>query len=480
MNPTRILGSLLVLELLLPACADRVDHEPPAQVARRTAASPATPLDAYVHAPDPSYACRSVATVRGKGYVTHVLELTSQTWRAPEEVDRTLWKHWLSIVVPDGVSSSTALLYLTGGANDDPLPADADPVRRALALATHSVIAELRMVPNQPLLFADEREPRREDGLIAYGWDKFLRGGDPLWLPQLPMTKSAVRAMDAVSAYCASADGGGLRVERFVVAGRSKRGWTSWTTAAVDDRVVAVVPVVIDLLNLEQSFRHHYEAYGFWSPAIGNYTKLGIPDWFGTPQMAALAGVIEPYSYRARLTLPKLIVNATGDPFFQPDSSRLYFAELPGEKLLRYVPNAGHDVEPADLLASLLPFYRAIVESAPRPSYAWSFEGEDAIVVRDVEPHASAARVWQASNPEARDFRIDTLGPGWTSRELAPEHDGSWIARIARPARGWTAFFVELTVPSGGDEPHTLTTDVRVVPDTLPFAGKLPVGTHAP
>ena len=474
MNPRRILGLLLVV--VLAACSERIARAP-TQAEPRTAASPATPLDAYVRERDPSYAYRAMRRVEGEGYVTHVLELTSQSWRAPDEVDRTLWRHWLSIVVPDGTSSRTALLYLTGGANDDAPPADADPVRRELALATHSVVAELRMVPNQPLLFADEREPRREDGLIAYGWDKFLRGGDPLWLPQLPMTKSAVRAMDAVTAYCSSADGGGLRVDRFVVAGRSKRGWTSWTTAAVDERVVAVVPVVIDLLNLEQSFRHHYEAYGFWSPAIDNYTKLGIPDWFGSPEMAALAGIIEPYSYRARLTLPKLIVNATGDPFFQPDSSRLYFAELPGEKLLRYVPNAGHDVEPADLLASLLPFYRAIVDDVPRPSYAWKFEGDDAIVVQRVEPRATRARVWQATNPNARDFRIDTLGAAWTSRELAAEQDGSWIARIERPANGWSAFFVELTVPSGGDVPHTLTTDVRVVPDRLPFAGKLAPGT---
>jgi len=457
----------LFLVLALLGCSERPERRP-GELPRRTGASAATPLDEYVRSPDPSYSYRSIARHSGDEYVTHVLELTSQTWRGPDEVDRTVWKHWLTIVVPARVSGSTALLYLTGGTNGDPPPEDVDPTRRTLALATHSVVAELRMVPNQPLLFSGETEARREDSLIAYGWDKFLRLGDPLWLPQLPMTKSAVRAMDTVTAYCASPEGGAIAVDRFVVAGRSKRGWTSWTTAAVDDRVVAVVPIVIDLLNLEQSFRHHFESYGFWSPAIANYTNLGIQDWFDTPQMAALRATIEPYSYRARLTLPKLIVNATGDPFFQPDSSRLYFSDLPGEKHLRYVPNAGHDLDADRLLASLLPFYRAIVAETARPEFSWSFDREDSIVVHPVDPPPSGVRVWEASNPEARDFRIDTLGPAWTSRELSAQEDGSYVARGERPRTGWTAFFVELEFPSGGEEPFTLTTDVRVVPAQAP------------
>ena len=62
--------------------------------------------------------------------------------------------------------------------------------------------------------------------------------------------------------------------------------------------------------------------------------------------------------------MPKLIINATGDQFFVPDPSRLYFDDLPGEKHLRYVPNADHSMRQTDVDESVLAFYRSIVEGA--------------------------------------------------------------------------------------------------------------------
>src|SRR4030095_13875686 len=185
-----------------------------------------------------------------------------------------------------------------------------------VAIATKSVVSELKMVPNQPLVFAGETEGRKEDSLIAYTWDKFLRTGDAKWPARLPMTKAAVRAMDTVTAFCVGDEGGQTRVAAFVVAGGVKRGWTTWTTAAVDKRVIAIVPFVIDLLNIEASMLHHYAAYGFWAPSIGDYTAFHIMDWNGTPEYKALMEIEEPYEYRQRLTMPKFIINASGGQLF--------------------------------------------------------------------------------------------------------------------------------------------------------------------
>jgi PhoPQ-activated pathogenicity-related protein len=87
------------------------------------------------------------------------------------------------------------------------------------------------MVPNQTLVFDGDGQERKEDDLIAFTWARYLKTGDERWPARLPMTKAAVRAMDAATAVLASADGGSAKVDQFVVAGGSKRGWTAWTTA---------------------------------------------------------------------------------------------------------------------------------------------------------------------------------------------------------------------------------------------------------
>src|SRR5262249_2725565 len=157
-----------------------------------------------------------------------------------------------------------------------------------MAVATKSVVTELRMGPNQPLVFAGDTERRTEDSFIAYTWDKFLRTRASKWPARLPMTKAAVRPLETVMSFCGSARGGNVKVDQFAVAGGSNRGWTTWTTAAVDKRVIGIVPCVIDVLNMEPSMMHHYAAYGFWAPSVGNYTAFRIMDWTGTPEYREL------------------------------------------------------------------------------------------------------------------------------------------------------------------------------------------------
>ncbi len=443
----------------------------------------ATPLDDYVAAPDPNYSYTFVKSLSGIGYSATIWEVTSQAWRSSSEVDRTLWKHWVLIIVPNLLTHTKALMYVGDGDNGEGAPDAVDSTLASAALVTRSIIAEVRMIPNQPIRFAGETDPRylssgrREDQLIAYGWDQYKKSldanqEDPLWLPQIPMTKAVVRAMDMVQAQYPQVNG-------FMVAGGSKRGWAAWATAAVDPRVEAIAPLVIDVMNVERNLQHHWEAYGYWADALSDYVDMGIMNWLNTPQSQAMSEIIDLYFYRNRLTMPKYIVNSSGDQFFLPDSSQFYFNDLPGEKHLRYVPNTDHSLN-TEAGFNLLAFYHASLNNIPRPTYSWTKEADGSLHVQ-TSSSPTAVRLWQASNPTARNFRLDTIGPSWTSSSLSDQGGGLYTGSVAEPAQGWSAFFVELEFPSGTIYPFKFTTEVSVVPDVLPFAPQpTPTPTESP
>ncbi|MCX5772039.1 MAG: PhoPQ-activated protein PqaA family protein, partial [Candidatus Hydrogenedentes bacterium] len=219
----------------------------------------ATPLDDYVAAPDASYKFgpEPVLTVTDPNFTAKVWAMTSQTWLTPAEIDRPVWEHYLTIVEPAKLEHTQALMFVGGGSNRGEAPKKIDTTMAQIAVQTNSIVAVIAQIPNQPLKFPDEKEERylergrSEDEFIAYTWDKFMVTGDSKWPARLPMTKAVVRAMDTVQKLHPTVNG-------FVVCGGSKRGWTTWTVAAVDKRVVAMIPAVIDVLNMEHSMQHHF------------------------------------------------------------------------------------------------------------------------------------------------------------------------------------------------------------------------------
>ena len=429
-----------------------------------------TPLDDYVSMPDASYSYNVVKTVPGPGYTAYIIELTSQTWRSKDEVDRTLWKHWLTIIRPSNATADTALLWINGGSNRSSPPDGPDKMIAGIALAANAVVADIKQVPNEPLTFPDGGGPRSEDGIIAYTFVKYLSTGDATWPLLLPMVKSAVRAMDTVQKHLKSLDAGSMEIKQFVISGGSKRGWTTWLTAAVDKRVAAIAPAVIDVLNMDEQMKHHFAAYGFYSQAIADYEDLNIFEKLGSPEADPLMKLVDPYEYRDRYAkLPKFLINSSGDQFFLPDSAQFYFHDLPGEKYLRYVPNTDHGLGGSDAPQSLLAFFKSILAGEDRPKYSWTVKDDHTIEVK-AATRPTGVKLWQATNPKARDFRLEIIGKVWESSDLSEQGGGVYLAKVPAPAEGWTAFFVELSYPSTSGFLHKFTTEVHVVPDRLPFA----------
>ncbi|HXY34687.1 MAG TPA: PhoPQ-activated pathogenicity-related family protein [Planctomycetaceae bacterium] len=437
-------------------------------LASRGAQAGETALDRYVARPDPSYSWKIDHKMEAHGAGTYIVDLKSQTWRKPNEVDRPLWQHWVTIIRPAHPASHTAFLFIDGGSNGGKAPKSAGLLMAWLSAQTNSVVVELKMVPNQPLVFHNDGVKRKEDDLIAYTWDQFLKGGDEEWPARLPMVKSAVRAMDCVQELLASKEGGSFPIDKFVVAGGSKRGWTTWLTGAIDKRAVAIIPISIDTLNELAAMKHHVEVYGFYAEAVGDYFTHNIMARANDPRMQLLNAIEDPYYYRDRLVMPKYIVQAAGDQYFCPDNSQFYFDQLPGEKLLRYIPNGDHGLERTDVRESVVAYYVAITKGTPRPQFSWTFDSDGSIRVKTITKPTAVA-LWQATNPKARDFRLMTIGRAFKSHTLSDQGEGVYVGKIAAPPQGWTASFVELSYDVGAPYPLKLTTSVRVTPDTCPY-----------
>ena len=472
---TSLLAALAVVSLAASSVAqsqatkESLERPRPFPTAVNTTA---TPLDDYVAAPDESYAWKIVHQEKdASGNQSLIVSLTSQTWQPSESVTRTKWEHVIELFVPATAKTRIGLLFIDGGNNYQAPPDKVDEETRLVALTAGAVVAKLKCVPNQPLSFAGEIRQRQEDSIIAYTWDRYLDTGDPHWILQLPMTKSAVKAMDAITAVTESLGPPVVKVDQFVVAGASKRGWTTWLTAAVDKRVVAIAPIVIDLLNIDQSLTHHYACYGDWSEALNDYVEAKIPQRHKEPRYRQLLQIVDPAAYRERLTMPKCIINSAGDEFFVPDSSQFYFDDLPGEKYLAYFPNCGHSLKGSNALNTLSAFFSAIVQGKQLPHVEWSRPEPNILsVTSDQTPRR--VLLWSGNNPQARDFRLPIAGKCYHSQPLESSANNTWTITLPEPEAGWTASFVQLEFDVGTTWPFRISTPIVVLPEELPFADK--------
>ena len=427
-------------------------------------------MEEYVYKTDPAFRYNIEETFTGEGWTEYRVKMVSGTWLTKQEVNHPEWWHWVTIVVPDEVTETEALMVIGGGSTKDKEPQPANELLVQAAVGTKSIIAEISNIPFQPLNYVgDEKDDRTEDDLIAYGWRQYLVGGakdkDVKWLARLPMTRAVVRAMDVVQEISADFS---KPIDSFVVAGASKRGWTTWTTAIVDDRVIAIIPVVIDMLNVEPSFNHHWRCYGEWSPAINDYINEGIMSWTGSEEYARLMELVEPYSFIDQLTLPKFLINATGDEFFITDSWQFYWDELVGDKYIQYVPNANHGLNGTYNLGSLVAFYNAVITESAIPKVDWSVSADSIYL----EVHSDAdykVTKWEAVNENARDFRVPVIGKVWKDLELSKTPDNQYAIHFSAPENGYKAGLLEIVFDSGTEVPFTFTTGTVVTPNAYPF-----------
>ncbi len=307
----------------------------PSTLPAQSADAPPTALQEYVARSEPDFAwdvVRRMDTPAGK--ITE-LRVTSQKWHD------IVWQHAVEVFEPKTLKfKQHALLFVTGG-SQPPKPVDAGTISMGTSLAETSGmrVVVLHQVPNQPLF-----DNRKEDDLITETWLKYLKDGDTSWPLLFPMVKSAVKTMDAVQQL--SKDEFDAPIESFVITGASKRGWTSWLTPVADSRIIATAPIVIDTLNFRKQMQHQLDTWGKFSEQIRDYSSKGlIVQGDEREREKSLRLMMDPYTYREQLTLPKLLVNGTNDPYWVVDAMSKYWDDLKGPKYAIQIPNAGHSLK---------------------------------------------------------------------------------------------------------------------------------------
>ncbi|CFR13923.1 phop/Q-regulated protein PqaA [Yersinia frederiksenii] len=398
-------------------------------------------------------------------------QLTSQYWTPEDLVSPAAWQHEVEVFIPEGITSTQGLVVINNGINHgtETVPASGPTdfsieTLQNIARSTNTPVIAISTIPNQYLEYQQDGTPRKEDYSVARSWSLFMAAPEERsTLPlHIPMTAAVSQVMTMVQHALPEKS-----LDSFVVTGLSKRGWTTWLTAITDSRVSAIAPFVIDLLNTRIGLEHMYQSYGGnWPIAFAPYYQDEIDKKLETPGFTKLMQIIDPLQYldteyQARLSIPKYIINASGDDFYVPDNTDFYYDKLPGVKVLRVAPNSSHYGITAFSEQSLITFVKRLHQSTSMPQINASIGMKDKIQTLTVQLSEAPEKavLWVAVNPDARDFRY-ACGVRYTEFPLAITPEKTIEVALTAPTTGWQATFIEATFDDG----FVATTPVYVLP----------------
>ena len=426
------------------------------------AITPATALDAYINNGDPTQAWEVRNQYRVGDTQAYSILFISQKWQG------ILWKHELIVFVPDKISHDGALLFITGGSLNNGVPGFArtddytSMLMANIAAKNQAISAVLHQTPNQPLY-----DGRTEDALISFTLNEFRKDGNYSWPLLFPMTKGAIGSMDVIQEFVKQQTDSDIN--RFVVSGASKRGWTTWLTGASKDRrVAAIAPMVIDILNMPATLTDQQKDYNY-SEQIADYVALEIPQAINSEFGNSVVQMIDPYSYRSRLTMPKMIFMGANDPYWTIDAVKHYISAIPGQNLLCYIANAGHNLgDGRKAFGSLSAFFNMTLNNISYPSCDLKLTEKSGKIMLDISISNCKpvrALLWTAESG-SRDFRKSK----WSEKPIESKKPDSVKHTFTYPKSGFSAFYVEIICEdsSGGEYSFTTRTyvaDVKKVHD---------------
>lgn len=428
--------------------------------------APSQALKQYIHNDDKSFAWEVRDSLTTSDATAYRLRMQSQRWR---DFD---WIHELVVIVPNRLTNDEALLHISGGSDDEKTGEpnyhnwDNSTIKAMTGIATRcqAITAILWQVPRQPLYGG-----KYEDELVSYTFHNYQNDKDQTWPLLFPMTKSAIRAMDAIEEF-SEKRALAVKPERFVTNGISKRGWTTWLTAASEDkRVVAIAPMVIDILNMPVSVPYQRHMFGRYSILIQDYVNLGLTEEVVSEAGKELVAMIDPYSYRDKYTMPKMLFFGTNDEYWTVDAVKNYVDGIPGKKYISYTTNAGHGQ--GDMKAAynaLEAFFRQTIDGMEYPKFDYKIkegQGSATLSIKADKQHLEEVILWEAES-ENKDFRKCKFVPS----EHGIAHTGKAKVVINYPKTGYKAFLVMAKYKHpNGNEPYNITTRMFTADDDEVF-----------
>lgn len=221
--------------------------------------------------------------------------------------------------------------------------------------------------------------------------------------------------------------------------------------------------MVIDMLNIREQIQLQRQTFGGLSDQIKDYEQIRLPERIDSPTGRELVSIVDPYSYRDHLRQPKLILLGTNDPYWPVDALNVYWAGLPEEKRVLYVPNQTHDLRDVGrLIGSIAALNRYSERGRPLPQISGVPAQHDDRLELAVHTDQKPTRVlaWSATSA-TRDFRH----AHWSSHRCKRAGD-SYECQARTADNTHTALYAEAFFHERGEPNFSLSTTIHISRDT--------------
>ena len=134
------------------------------------------------------------------------------------------------------------------------------------------------------------------------------------------------------------------------------------------------------------------------------------------------------------------------------------------------MPNAEHSMATAirrvvDVMTTLV---YTIDNDIKRPRFDFQVNADTSQIIVKTDTPAKSVKLWQAHNKRSRRFILNCyLTCLWTSSDVLSAGNGTYVAQVEIPTRGYRAFMVEVEFDIGWQRSFSSTSGVSIVPDTI-------------